>query len=213
MREMNTFKFLRLSAFAATFVVGGVLWPAANASAKSCQFGTEGEFTASADVFTSTACIGEVSGNDSASLFNDEAYFGENTWVQNTKIDVLEEETDESKTYSFKDPDPSGILSASLGDDALSGTWSVSSWAGIEKAVLVLKGGKGFAAYLLDLAAGTEGKWSTQALTVGNDNQPALSHVALYTTPSVIPLPAAGWMLLSALGGLGLVARRRRKAS
>jgi len=30
---------------------------------------------------------------------------------------------------------------------------------------------------------------------------------------NVVPLPAAGWMLLTAFGGLGLVARRRRKAA
>lgn len=33
------------------------------------------------------------------------------------------------------------------------------------------------------------------------------------TAAPPIPLPAAGWLLLSAFGGLGLVARRRRKAA
>ena len=36
-------------------------------------------------------------------------------------------------------------------------------------------------------------------------------NVQVYATP--VPLPAAGWLLLSAFGGLGLVARRRRKAA
>jgi hypothetical protein len=30
---------------------------------------------------------------------------------------------------------------------------------------------------------------------------------------SVVPLPAAGWMLISALGGMGLLARRRNKVA
>ena len=41
--------------------------------------------------------------------------------------------------------------------------------------------------------------------------QHELSHVSLYAAP--IPLPAAGILLISALGGLGFAARRRRKAS
>lgn len=41
----------------------------------------------------------------------------------------------------------------------------------------------------------------------------ALSHVTIYGSPSPIPLPAAGWLLITALGGLGIAARRRRKAS
>lgn len=41
----------------------------------------------------------------------------------------------------------------------------------------------------------------------------ALSHVTLYGTPAPIPVPAAGLLLLTALGGLGVAARRRRKAA
>ena len=36
-------------------------------------------------------------------------------------------------------------------------------------------------------------------------------NVQVYAAP--VPLPAAGWLLLSAFGGLGLVARRRRKTA
>ena len=40
-----------------------------------------------------------------------------------------------------------------------------------------------------------------------------LGEVAINVEVSPVPLPAAGWLLLSAFGGLGLVARRRRKAA
>lgn len=41
-------------------------------------------------------------------------------------------------------------------------------------------------------------------------NVNGLTSTVLGGTPAPIPLPAAGWMLLAGLGGLGLVARRRR---
>lgn len=40
-----------------------------------------------------------------------------------------------------------------------------------------------------------------------------LSHVTLYGAPAPIPVPAAGILLITALGGLGVAARRRRKSS
>lgn len=205
-------------------IVGGISMPT-GASAATCQFGTEDDYTASADVWTSTDCVGELEGNDAignnsgsnvdlndAQNFTSGALFGSTNWELDTKIEVSGNEDD---GFFFDTADPNGRLSAGLEDDALSGSWSVGNWNGVEKATLVLKGGNGFAAYLLDLTAGLEGEWSTQALFVGknNNNNPTLSHVSLYTTPSPIPLPAAGWLLITALGGLGIAARRRRKAS
>src|SRR6056297_2251906 len=40
-----------------------------------------------------------------------------------------------------------------------------------------------------------------------------LGEVAINVNVNPIPLPAAGWLLLTAVGGLGLAARRRRKAA
>jgi len=40
-----------------------------------------------------------------------------------------------------------------------------------------------------------------------------LGEVAINVNVNPIPLPAAGWLLLTAFGGLGLAARRRRKAA
>jgi hypothetical protein len=191
---------------------------AANATT-TCQYGDETDFGLfNADVYTSTDCEGMIAGNDKAALpgsnvgggntnVNDPALFGISTWVEAGKVDV---------------PDPlgsfvggsSGILTMTLNADGKSGTWSVSSWSGIGSAMLVLKGGPNFAAYLLDLAAGLSGEWRTDALLVGNSlqNSAGLSHITLYTSPAPIPLPAAGFLLLGALGGLAAVRRRRRAA-
>lgn len=51
--------------------------------------------------------------------------------------------------------------------------------------------------------------WSVDS--TGRTNQ-GLSHVTIYTKPAVIPVPAAGLLLIGALGALGLAKRRRRAA-
>jgi hypothetical protein len=118
--------------------------------------------------------------------------------------------------------------------DVISGTYTVfSPLAGYDYA-LALKGGAGgrdgqfFAAYLLtaadiaaNLAGGNlSGTFNMSAFTglIGNGDQtPALSNATLFkregdTPPPVVPLPAAGWLLIAGIGGLAALKRKKRAA-
>lgn len=217
-------KIMTTTAVAAVMALGAAVTPTGS-SAATCQFGTLAEFTATADVYTSTACEGQIVGNDAigndsganVDLNNNANFpgglFGSTNWSLDTKSNVSK--SGNPSVFSFDAANPAGRLSATLDStDALSGSWAVTNWTGVEKAALILKGGNGFAAYLLDLNAGLSGAWVTQALINNGGNQPALSHISLYTTPlAPVPLPAAGILLIGALGGLGFAARRRRRAS
>ncbi len=68
--------------------------------------------------------------------------------------------------------------------------------------MLVVKAGNEFIAYLLDLTQGTSGIWTTQGLVNDKGKLRDVSHLTLYTTPAVVPVPAAGFLLIGALGGL-----------
>ena len=114
-----------------------------------------------------------------------------------------------------------GLSGADIGltvSTGTSGTWSfdATKWGAGDYGdfIIVLKAAStpGYAAWLFEGAdaASTSGEWLISWLT-GNEQIPNLSHIAIYAAP--IPLPAAGWLLISALGGLGFAARRRRKAS
>jgi len=220
MMEPGLFKHSLTGIVGAAVLILGSFTGAAPAEAALCEFGTEAEFKLSADVWTSTACVGELPGNDSPdngnganvnlndpTNFGGDPLFGSIEWSLDSRYDAED---------GFDAPGGvTGRLSIDdVSDDLFMGNWSVTNWDGVGQAMLVLKGGDSFAAYLLNILAGTNGQWSTQALEVGqNFNQPEISHVSLYTTPAPIPLPAAGFLLIGALGGLGLAARRRRRGA
>jgi hypothetical protein len=138
------------------------------------------------------------------------------------------------------DPDPLfGLLSASFGaghllidksDDASSGlkpnalsggltSGLIGSWSFVlpsagegfvwTNVILAFKTGLGgldpdWAAFLIPNGV-TSGSWAISG-------QQALSHANLYAqkAPAPVPLPAAGFLLIGALGGLAAVRRRRR---
>jgi len=96
------------------------------------------------------------------------------------------------------------------GTPGQSGTWAFSALpAGYGDFLIVLKAANnpGFAVWLFSGpdAASTSGDWN---VAWGKD----LSHLSVYakiSPMSPIPLPAGGLLLMGALGGLGLLRRRR----
>lgn len=169
----------------------GLAVAASGASAKTMSLTDLGTCNIS-QLTTSTACEGAFMGNDSNSDLD--GIFGKNGWTEIAKIDKGTQD---------------GILSITNAGGT-SGNWSVSGWGSLTMVMAVLKGGPDFAAYLLDLNS-TSGTWNTLGLLKGNGKPgPGLSHFTLYTTDAAeVPLPAAGWMMVAGLGGLGLIRRRR----
>jgi len=103
-------------------------------------------------------------------------------------------------------------------ESGLSGSWSFTlpsagagfSWTNV---ILAFKAGSGgkklnpdWAAFVIPNSV-ISGTWAFSG-------KQALSHVNLYaqSVPAPIPLPAAGFLLLGALGGLAVLRRRRREA-
>lgn len=149
---------------------------------------------------------------------------------QNTDAeDLADAEAFGSAGWSFEevlavDPDDfdgtiNGMkFSIALAEDGKSGTWFLNNdffFPAGEDFAFVLKAATTSFTYLVDTSAGTSGTWSTVDITTpGQGNQqPTLSNIRLIGTaaPSVIPLPAAGWLLLGGLGALGALGHRRRK--
>lgn len=155
-----------------------------------------------ANLSGSTACEGAFVGNDANQ--NLDGLFSITGWTEINKVD--------------SDSGTDGDLTVTGG--GTSGGWSFDY--GINDPVMfVLKGGNSFSAYLMDLSV-TSGTWNTDGIEKGNGQpNPGLSHFAVYSggtngggnpPPNPIPLPAAGWLLISGVAGLGFFGRRKAKS-
>jgi hypothetical protein len=189
---------------AAALLLAGAVFAAAPGHAATCN---------PTNLTTSTACQDDIPGGPGGNVtttqmnaFNGGAgVFGVSGWTDLGKIE----------TTSAAGVFPSDYFSVTTNGGNASGTWSLNAdykfTAGASYA-FVLKGGTDNVAYLLDSSV-TSGSWTNLDLfTPNGKNNAGLSNMTLYgtTTPAPVPLPAAAWLLVGGIAGLGAVARRRR---
>jgi hypothetical protein len=184
---------------ALSLAAGLAAFAAAPASAATC--GT-GMMAVGYDLVQDfTVLIGECSagggalGNDTPTNVNNLAPGGINTWVLGDKSD----DGDGDQLVTFDDPVPASGQT----------TWAVLNPSNYPFLLVTLKQGNSYAAYVLDTTIALMGSW----LTVGPGNsENGLSHASVFYSgdPAPIPVPAAGLLLASALGGIFVLRRRQR---
>jgi hypothetical protein len=97
-----------------------------------------------------------------------------------------------------------------------SGTWELINPFAFDASkyyVFALKGATDQVAYFMDIAS-LFGNWTNGDLQTPNGqmNLAGLSNIRLFEAPgnpSVVPLPAAGWLLLAGVGGLAAMRRKK----
>lgn len=153
----------------------------------------------------SDVCAGPIAGNDSAADIN--TAFG----ADNSVVWTLADKSDDQDTKI-------------VAPEATSGDWTYTGDTISSPFIIVLKGSTNYSAYLFktlgDLVDGDTGTFLISFLTNGDQN-PALSHLSIYTTDSDIPdtsifgnpvpLPAALWLFGPAL--LGFMGLRKKVKS
>jgi hypothetical protein len=133
-------------------------------------------------------------GNDTPTNVNAVSPGGISSWILADKSDGG---GDQSATFALPVP-ASGQT-----------TWAVLNPDNYPSILVTLKQGNSFAAFVLDMTKALSGTWSTSG-PGGSSND--LSHGSVFVdgTPAPIPVPAAGLLLASAIGGIAVLRRRKR---
>jgi PEP-CTERM motif len=117
-----------------------------------------------------------------------------------------------NNTHPSADPDITltPIGDSSNGDGHVvgtqSGTWSLP---GFMVDFIAVKAGDFFDLY--ELTPESSGTWTTADISVGNGQQPDLSHIVFFGSPSAVPEPAAWIMMMVGFGFVGAAMRSKGK--
>lgn len=186
---MSSISKLTAAAIAFACISGLGVAQAATCSAGGVEFTlTQGD----PDAAKEKACF---AGNDTNQVNDPIALFGFTDWILADKSDDI---GSGDGVLTFGQPEP----------DAFQTLWSILNPQGFTEIVITLKQKNAFAAFLLDSSEDLAGVWSITGKTDEND----LSHSSIYYRgePAVVPVPAAGFLLLTALGGIAGLRRKRR---
>lgn len=123
----------------------------------------------------------------------------------------------EYNTRAFPGLESVGFEAELNGEHSVTFSWNTSgSMTAPGVTAVAIKAGTFFYVLTRDDAVFLGDSFSNVVLNIPSGTGPlfpGISHITLYDTTIPIPLPAAAWMLLSALGGLGLLGFRRKQTA
>ncbi|PQA89116.1 VPLPA-CTERM sorting domain-containing protein [Hyphococcus luteus] len=193
-----------VSIAAATAALG---YGAANAAAVNCSDGTP---DVSGNVTPTSACqYSNSATNDSEAVVNSEMFFGYDDWTFDAK-----DEADNGFGAVDEGPDTVGLI---IEGDSEFGSWELTGLSSLDglDVMLVFKDGQTalpgvVVAYLVSSLSGEYTSPFYKATGALKD----ISHISVYLRDSVseVPLPAAAWLMIAGLGGLGFAGRRKKAA-